>query len=121
MADVKNYYVGFDTSNYTTSMAACDEDGNVLVNEKMPLSVKDGNRGLRQSDAVFLLNPHDSYYAQDEAGPAPSCLLSKCPSPNTHHVNISLKCQARKGCRRNHEPCAGRPPMCPHLCSPLRI
>ena len=54
MADVKNYYVGFDTSNYTTSMAACDEDGNVLVNEKMPLAVKDGNRGLRQSDAVFL-------------------------------------------------------------------
>ena len=50
----KKFYVGFDTSNYTTSMAACDEDGHVIANVKMPLSVKEGNRGLRQSDAVFL-------------------------------------------------------------------
>ena len=50
----KRFYVGFDTSNYTTSMAACDEDGHVIANVKMPLPVKDGNRGLRQSDAVFL-------------------------------------------------------------------
>lgn len=46
--------MGFDTSNYTTSMAACDEDGIVIANVKMPLTVKEGNRGLRQSDAVFL-------------------------------------------------------------------
>ena len=46
-------YVGFDTSNYTTSCAVCDEEGRVIANLKMPLSVKEGQRGLRQSDAVF--------------------------------------------------------------------
>ena len=50
-------WVGFDTSNYTTSAAACalDEDGKVTViaNCKAPLPVAEGARGLRQSDAVF--------------------------------------------------------------------
>lgn len=47
-------FVGFDTSNYTTSIAACDFDGKVIANIKIPLTVKNGERGLRQSDAVFL-------------------------------------------------------------------
>ena len=50
----KACYVGFDTSNYTTSMAACDGDGKIIANIKIPLRVRDGERGLRQSDAVFL-------------------------------------------------------------------
>lgn len=54
MKTEKSFFVGFDTSNYTTSMAACDEDGRIVANVKIPLAVKEGNRGLRQSDAVFL-------------------------------------------------------------------
>lgn len=55
MQDIKNgCFVGFDTSNYTTSVAACDMDGKVIANVKLPLTVKEGERGLRQSDAVFL-------------------------------------------------------------------
>lgn len=46
-------YVGVDTSNYTTSVAVADEAGTVLANFKCPLPVKEGERGLRQSDAVF--------------------------------------------------------------------
>lgn len=46
-------FVGFDTSNYTTSMAVCDRNGKILANWKLPLSVGEGQRGLRQSDAVF--------------------------------------------------------------------
>lgn len=46
-------YIGIDTSNYTTSLALCDENGHVLANLKRPLPVKAGERGLRQSDAVF--------------------------------------------------------------------
>lgn len=49
----KKCYVGFDTSNYTTSIAVCDEDGTVIANLKCLLPVKEGERGLRQSDAVF--------------------------------------------------------------------
>ena len=46
-------YVGFDTSNYTTSCAFCDDEGRVIANLKIPLPVKEGERGLRQSEAVF--------------------------------------------------------------------
>ena len=49
----KKCYVGFDTSNYTTSIAVCDGEGRVVANLKLPLPVKEGERGLRQSDAVF--------------------------------------------------------------------
>ncbi len=50
---MKPCYVGFDTSNYTTSAAACTADGVVIANCKCPLPVAEGQRGLRQSDAVF--------------------------------------------------------------------
>ena len=49
----RGVYVGIDTSNYTTSLALCDEEGTILANLKRPLPVKQGERGLRQSDAVF--------------------------------------------------------------------
>ena len=44
-------YLGFDTSNYTTSVALFDGE-NVFQSKKL-LKVKSGERGLRQSDAVF--------------------------------------------------------------------
>ena len=47
-------FVGIDTSNYTTSLAFCTSDGEIVANLKCPLPVKEGERGLRQSDAVFL-------------------------------------------------------------------
>ncbi len=47
------YFVGIDTSNYTSSVAIIDSEGGLAANLKSPLSVKEGERGLRQSDAVF--------------------------------------------------------------------
>lgn len=44
--------LGLDTSNYTTSAALC-RDGEIIGNFKLPVTVKDGERGIRQSDAVF--------------------------------------------------------------------
>ncbi len=44
--------LGIDTSNYTTS-AAIVINGEVVYNGKAPLPVSEGERGLRQSDAVF--------------------------------------------------------------------
>lgn len=46
-------FLGIDTSNYTTSFAAADMDGNIIANLKKPLAVAQGGCGLRQSDAVF--------------------------------------------------------------------
>ena len=43
-------YLGFDTSNYTTSVAA---SGDLQMNVRELLEVKKGERGLRQSDALF--------------------------------------------------------------------
>lgn len=45
--------LGIDTSNYTTSVAILGVDGDLIANLKAPLKVKDGERGLRQSDALF--------------------------------------------------------------------
>lgn len=46
-------FVGFDTSNYTTSVAVVNYEGEIIANLKAPLPVASGARGLRQSDAVF--------------------------------------------------------------------
>ena len=46
-------YAGFDTSNYTTSIAVVTAGSEVLANLKAPLPVKPGEVGLRQSEAVF--------------------------------------------------------------------
>ena len=46
-------FIGVDTSNYTTSAAAVLETGEVVANVKKLLPVAAGERGLRQSDAVF--------------------------------------------------------------------
>ncbi len=45
-------YLGVDTSNYTTSVACVSKEGIVFERRTM-LSVALGERGLRQSDAVF--------------------------------------------------------------------
>lgn len=50
---MNKFYFGFDTSNYTTSFAVCGNDGRILLNSKKMLEVRKGERGLRQSDAVF--------------------------------------------------------------------
>jgi N6-L-threonylcarbamoyladenine synthase len=46
-----NIVIGIDTSAYTTSVAAVNEDGKVLLDIKRLLDVPMGTRGLRQSDA----------------------------------------------------------------------
>ena len=48
-----NIIIGIDTSCYTTSIAAISLGKKVIFNEKIMLNVKEGNNGLRQSEAVF--------------------------------------------------------------------
>lgn len=50
---MSKYILGIDTSCYTTSIAIVDENRRLLFDERRVLEVKRGNRGLRQSDAVF--------------------------------------------------------------------
>lgn len=46
-------FLGIDTSNYRTSAAVCDLDGNVIRQVRRLLPVKSGELGLRQSEALF--------------------------------------------------------------------
>lgn len=47
------WYLGIDTSNYTTSAALYDSEGGAVSQQKQLLPIKEGELGLRQSDAVF--------------------------------------------------------------------
>ncbi len=47
------YFLGIDTSNYRTSVALCDGNGNIVKQVRKLLEVKDGGLGLRQSEALF--------------------------------------------------------------------
>lgn len=46
-------FLGIDTSNYTTSTALYDSESGEMLQQKKLLPVKEGQLGLRQSDAVF--------------------------------------------------------------------
>lgn len=46
--------IGLDTSCYTTSAAAVTVDGRVIASCRKLLPVREGERGLRQSEAVFI-------------------------------------------------------------------
>lgn len=46
--------IGLDTSCYTTSAAAVTVDGQVLASSRKLLPVPEGQRGLRQSEMVFI-------------------------------------------------------------------
>ncbi|QIB69407.1 hypothetical protein Ami103574_08730 [Aminipila butyrica] len=45
--------LGIDTSNYRTSIGVIDQRGEILLDERRLLRVKQGERGLRQSEALF--------------------------------------------------------------------
>ena len=53
--------IGFDTSNYTTSIAYFDGVHGVNCSQLLP--VKDGELGLRQSDTVFY---HTKSFSDEE-------------------------------------------------------
>ena len=50
---MKRYYLGIDTSCYTTSCAIIDSDFQIVGEARKILEVKQGERGLQQSNMVF--------------------------------------------------------------------
>ena len=64
--------LGIDTSNYKTSVALTDTSGRILADIREFLKVRQGERGLRQSDALFQhveKLPELVRQAFDQAGP----------------------------------------------------
>ncbi len=64
--------ISIDTSNYTTSMAIVHGE-DIILDERIPITVKKGMRGIRQSDAFFqhinnlerLIETHLPQYVDD--------------------------------------------------------
>ena len=50
---MKRYYLGIDTSCYTTSCAIIDSDFHIVGEARKLLEVKPGERGLQQSNMVI--------------------------------------------------------------------
>ena len=71
--------LGFDTSNYATSLAVFDTDAKeVVCAKKKFLPVKEGQRGLRQSEALFHHTAALPGLLQELAGETP--LARRAPS-----------------------------------------
>lgn len=78
--------LGIDTSNYTTSVAIVDFEGSMIYQNRILLDVKMGERGLRQSDALFqhvknmplLLNALENSH---RAHPIKAVVVSNKPRP----------------------------------------
>jgi N6-L-threonylcarbamoyladenine synthase len=47
------YVLGLDTSNYTTSVALLDSNYRIIYDLRQPIKVKEGMKGIRQSEALF--------------------------------------------------------------------
>lgn len=47
------WFLGIDTSAYTTSLSLIDGQGRLVADERRVLEVEPGRRGLRQSEALF--------------------------------------------------------------------
>lgn len=86
------FFLGIDTSNYTTSVALFDKESGKVKQLKKLLPVKEGERGLRQSDAVFHHTVQLPALLED--------LFSCCPSPDC--VGVSAMPERREG---SYMPC----------------
>lgn len=81
-------YIGFDTSNYTTSAAIYSD--NYIYQSKKFLPVKEGEKGLRQSDAVFhhtVQMPEVTDKLFERITPnikAVGCSSKPCDTPNSY-------------------------------------
>lgn len=58
MQHFNDFFLGIDTSCYTTSAALLDENGNVIREDRRLLKVKLGMRGLPQSEMVYQHTRH---------------------------------------------------------------
>ena len=81
-------YLGLDTSNYTTSSAIYSND--VVVQSKKLLPVKEGEKGLRQSDAFFhhtvqMPEVINKLFDNQKYGiKAVGCSSKPCDAPNSY-------------------------------------
>jgi N6-L-threonylcarbamoyladenine synthase len=85
---VSSLFLGLDTSCYSTSLAALDEEGRLIHDWRRMLKVKDGQIGLRQSEAFFQHIKNIPHFFEETAEP----LLQK-----TRGIAVSTRPRPREG------------------------
>lgn len=90
--DGARFYLGLDTSAYTTSVAVIDQNLNIAAQQRQILQVPSGSRGLQQSQAVFfhvqnLPTLIENLYAK--TGLAPRDIAAVCASTRPRNVEGS--------------------------------
>ena len=100
------YVLGIDTSNYKTSIAVIDHKKHIICDLRRFLTVKQGERGLRQSDALFQ---HIQNLAGTDGRDAPDVrrqdrcrcvLVSAAPGSRILYAGVSGRKRICKGGRR---------------------
>ncbi len=83
-------FLGIDTSCYTTSVAAVDENGNLITHKRKLLSVAEGERGLRQSEAFFKhINNFPELYKDLLSAVDPKEIAAVCVSTQPRGISSS--------------------------------
>ena len=91
---MNSVYIGIDTSNYRTSVAAVDERGHAVFQKAVLLDVVQGERGLRQSDAFFRHSNRLPEYLRE--------LLSQIDTASVKAVGVSERPRRVEG---SYMPC----------------
>lgn len=87
---IEKISLGIDTSCYTTSLVAIDRDNHILFEDRMPLEVKEGHLGLRQSEAFFQhIRNLPNLYEKCLKVIDPTNIGSVCVSSQPRHVKGS--------------------------------
>ncbi len=60
----KRYFLGIDTSNYTTSAAAVDEDGRIIAFSKRLLPVRAGGGAQTERSGIFACKAASRSYGR---------------------------------------------------------
>lgn len=88
------WFLGLDTSNYTTSVALYNSQTGQLTHRRRLLPVKEGTLGLRQSDAVF--------FHTRQMAPLMEELFLACPQAKPEAIGVSV---APRDCADSYMPC----------------
>lgn len=91
---MNKWVLGIDTSNYTTSLAAVTLDHQLLHQQRQLLSVPIGDRGLRQSEAVFahlrVMNQMFQQLKRPDQAPVAIGVSSKPRALNDSYMPVFL-------------------------------
>ena len=90
----KRLFLGIDTSNYKTSLAVIDDSASIVFERSELLEVKQGSRGLRQSEAFYQHSMRLPSYIEEA--------LDSVPAADIQAIGYSARPRRQQG---SYMPC----------------